>query len=109
MGSATCIGGTIASAEAVGADSAKLARLGEALAARVNDGELPMLGLMVARRGRVIFSGTAGKAVGDGSLLTPDTICRMYSMTKALVSTGALLLVEQGKLQLDGKVSEYLP
>ena len=109
VGSATCIGGTIASAEAVGADSAKLARLGEALAARVNDGELPMLGLMVARHGRVIFSGTAGEAVGGGPPLKPDTICRMYSMTKALVSTGALLLVEQGKLQLDGKVSEYLP
>jgi CubicO group peptidase (beta-lactamase class C family) len=30
-------------------------------------------------------------------------------MTKALVSTGALLLVEQGKLSLDGKVSAYLP
>ena len=109
VGSTACIGGTIASAEAAGADSTKLVGLGEALAARVNNGELPMLGLMVARRGRVIFSGTAGEAVAGRVPLGPDTICRMYSMTKALVSTGALLLIEQGKLQLDGKVSEYLP
>lgn len=110
VGSSSCIGGTVASAETVGADSSKVHELREALSARVNNGELPMLGLMVARRGRVIFSGAAGQAVrGSGRALGPDTVCRMYSMTKALVSTGALILIEQGKLQLDGKVSDYLP
>ena len=36
-------------------------------------------------------------------------LARYYSMTKALVSVGALLLVEKGALSLDGKISAYLP
>ena len=110
VGAPAAVGGSVASAEDVGADSAGLEALADALKQRVGDGELPCLGLMVARRGKVVFSGCAGEAVaGSGRALAPDTICRMYSMTKALVSTGALLLIEQGKLSLDGKVSDYLP
>ena len=56
-------GGTVAGAgDAGGADPEALQQLMVALTARVAGGQLPMLGLVVARRGRVVFSGAAGKA-----------------------------------------------
>ena len=41
--------------------------------------------------------------------MTPDTIVRMYSMTKAIVSVAAMILVEEGKLALDTPISKYVP
>lgn len=38
-----------------------------------------------------------------------DTICRLYSMSKPVTSVGALILVEQGKLDLGAPVGNYLP
>ena len=38
-----------------------------------------------------------------------DTIFRIYSMSKAITSAAALMLVDEGKLDLDAPVSTYLP
>ena len=38
-----------------------------------------------------------------------DTIVRMYSMTKAVISVAAMILVEEGKLELDAPLSKYVP
>ena len=41
--------------------------------------------------------------------MTPDTIFRIYSMTKPITSVAAMMLVEDGKLSLDDPVSKYIP
>src|ERR1700757_1372340 len=41
--------------------------------------------------------------------MTPDSIFRIASMTKPIVSVGAMMLVEEGKLDLAAPVSQYLP
>jgi CubicO group peptidase (beta-lactamase class C family) len=41
--------------------------------------------------------------------MTPDTIFRIYSMSKAITSVAAMMLVEDGKLSLDDPVSKYIP
>ena len=41
--------------------------------------------------------------------VTTDTIFRIYSMTKPIISVAAMSLVESGKLGLDDPVSDYLP
>jgi len=57
-----------------------------------------------------IYQGAAGtKGVGRSEPMTPDTIFWYASMTKALVSAGAMQLVEQGRIKLDEPASNTLP
>ena len=41
--------------------------------------------------------------------MTPDTIFQIYSMSKAVTSVAAMMLVDDGKLSLDDPVSKYIP
>ena len=41
--------------------------------------------------------------------MTPDTLFRIYSMTKPITSVTAMMLVQDGKLSLDEPVSKYIP
>jgi CubicO group peptidase (beta-lactamase class C family) len=47
--------------------------------------------------------------VATGLPMTPDTIFQIYSMSKAVTSVAAMMLVEDGKLSLDDPVSKYIP
>ena len=78
--------------------------LGEAVAA----GDAPYLVAMVADRDTVLWSGAAGEAA-PGRAAASDTVFRIYSMTKAVGSLAAMLLVERGQLGLDQPVDEVLP
>jgi methyl acetate hydrolase len=57
---------------------------------------------LVVDRNGVLFQGAAGEA-------TAHTLYRNASMTKAVATTAALQLVEQGRLNLDATVESYLP
>ena len=41
--------------------------------------------------------------------MAEDAIFRLYSMTKPIVSVAVMMLVEEGRLQVDDPVSRYLP
>jgi CubicO group peptidase (beta-lactamase class C family) len=41
--------------------------------------------------------------------MTPDTIFRIYSMSKPITTVAAMMLVEEGKLQLEEPLSKYIP
>ena len=73
---------------------------------RVADREVPNLGLLLSRRGRIVLDAAVGEA-SVGRPLSSDSILRLYSMSKPLTAAGALILVEQGKLSLEGKVSDF--
>ena len=65
---------------------------------------------LVAENGKVIYKGGFGLAnVEWGIPNTPDTKFRLGSITKQFTATVILQLVEQGKIKLDGKLSDYLP
>ncbi|MEO0416764.1 MAG: serine hydrolase domain-containing protein, partial [Verrucomicrobiota bacterium] len=49
------------------------------------------------------------KSLESGDAMQTDTIFRIHSMTKAIVSAAALRLVDEGKLDLKAPVSQYLP
>src|SRR5205085_11669971 len=44
-----------------------------------------------------------------GKRMRPDTIFRIYSMTKPVTSVAAMILWEEGRFQLDDPVSRFLP
>lgn len=65
---------------------------------------------MATDAGGVFYQGTAGMRVAGGSVaMTPDTVFWIASMTKALTSVAAMLLVEEGRLALDAPIGELLP
>ena len=66
--------------------------------------------VLVAEQGRVIFKKGYGEANKEWNIPnTPDTKFRLGSITKQFTATIILQLAEQGKLRLDGKITEYLP
>ena len=46
---------------------------------------------------------------GSGKPMKPDTIVRMFSMTKPITTVAAMILVEEGKISLDDPVAMYVP
>jgi methyl acetate hydrolase len=65
---------------------------------------------MAATRDEVVYQGAFGRrALPDGAAMTTDTVFWIASMTKAITSTAAMQLVEQGKLTLDVPIADVLP
>jgi len=66
--------------------------------------------VLVAENGKVIYKKGLGLAQMEWNIPnTPDTRFRLGSITKQFTAALILQLVEQGKVKLDGKVSDYLP
>ena len=65
---------------------------------------------LVAENGKVIYKGGFGLANMEWNIPnTADTKFRLGSITKQFTAMLTLELVEQGKIKLDGKISDYLP
>jgi CubicO group peptidase (beta-lactamase class C family) len=54
---------------------------------------------------------SAGKITDDatGAKAGPDSLWRVYSMTKPITGMAAMMLIEDGKIRLDDPVSKYIP
>jgi CubicO group peptidase (beta-lactamase class C family) len=76
----------------------------------VDRGAVPNVAAIAADAGDIIYQGAAGSKQVDGTEpVTVDTQYRIMSMTKMVTTVAALQLVEQGKINLDAPVDEYLP
>lgn len=96
--------------EEVGLSSDRLERVDGWMRRLVEDGKLPGVQVMVMRRGGIAFSREHGQAdIRRGKPMAPDTIVRIYSMTKPLASVAAMMLYEQGRFQLDDPIARVLP
>jgi CubicO group peptidase (beta-lactamase class C family) len=94
----------------VGLDAKALDRLDQHVAHYVDEGRLPGFLVAVARGGRVAHLTTQGsRDVAAGLPVEPDTLWRIYSMTKPVTSVAALMLVEEGRLSLDDPIADHLP
>lgn len=66
--------------------------------------------ILVAKDGEVVFTGVYGKMDLEANKpMKADTIFRIYSMSKAITTAAALILVEEGKLKLDQPVADLIP
>jgi CubicO group peptidase (beta-lactamase class C family) len=96
--------------EDVGLSSLQLKRLEAMTQAHIDSGLVPGAVMLVARRGKVAWVSVQGKrdpAVADPMKL--DTIFRIYSMTKPIVSVAVMQMVEEGRLQVSDPVAKFLP
>jgi CubicO group peptidase (beta-lactamase class C family) len=76
----------------------------------VDDGQHAGVSLLLVRNGEIADTFAAGLRNRElGVPMSRDTIVRVYSMTKIVVSVAALTLLEEGKLGLLDPVADYLP
>ncbi|HEY0699533.1 MAG TPA: serine hydrolase domain-containing protein, partial [Micromonospora sp.] len=94
----------------VGFDPARLARIDSHFARYVDDGRLAGWQIVVTRRGEVAHSSTYGRRdLEAGTPVEPDTLWRIYSMTKPITSVAAMILWEEGRFELTDEISRWLP
>ena len=55
------------------------------------------------------FFGAGVQSLSDGVPVGPDTLWRLYSMTKPVTGIAAMLLIEDGKMTLDQPIADFLP
>ncbi|MDQ1634502.1 MAG: methyl acetate hydrolase [Frankiaceae bacterium] len=71
---------------------------------------VPGVAAIVTDRNGNLYEGAAGeRTLGSGSAMSPDTVCAIFSTTKAITGTVCLQLVEQGALDLDAPAKNYAP
>jgi len=99
-----------ASAEDHGFDVERLARLDATLQSFVDAGKLPGVQVLVSRHGQLVHRDCYGFTdVEAQTKVTPESIYRIYSMTKPITSVAVMMLLEEGHLLLENPVSRFLP
>ncbi|MFD0819380.1 serine hydrolase domain-containing protein [Micromonospora zhanjiangensis] len=94
----------------VGFDPHRLARIDRHFARYVTDGRLAGWQIVVTRGGEVAHASCHGmRDVEAGAAVEPDTLWRIYSMTKPVTSVAAMMLWEEGRFQLTDPISRWLP
>ncbi len=96
--------------ESVGLSTERLQNISTVFRKHVDQEVLPGVTFMVARNGKLVYSDAIGaRNVAKRLPMTQDSIFRIYSMSKPLVSVAAMMLIEDGALQLTDPVSKFLP
>lgn len=93
-----------------GFDAARLKRLDAYFQRYVDDGRLAGWQIVLTRAGRVVHATTYGvRDRASGAPVEPDTLWRIYSMTKPITSVAAMMLWEEGHFLLTDEISRWLP
>ena len=78
--------------------------------AYLDSSRLPCALVRVMHKGELVHESVQGFAdVASGRPIDRDSIFRIYSMTKPIVSVALMMLVEEGRLQIDDPVHRYIP
>src|SRR5258708_8917561 len=94
----------------LGFDADRLKRVTEAFQGYVDSGQIPGAVVLIARKDRIAYFQAFGfRDREQKTAMTTDSIFRIASMTKPIVSVGALMLVEECKLDIGAAVSHYIP
>lgn len=93
---------TTAPPDKEGFSKERLNRINILMQERVKAGDLAGASGLIARDGKIVFRGYWGE-------MKPDSIVRMYSMTKGVTGVAAMILYEEGKFALTDPLSKYLP
>ena len=68
-----------------------------------------VVALATNREGNIYEGAVGVRSLGNGVAMTTDTICAIFSTTKAIAGTACLQLVEEGRLDLDAPAKNYTP
>src|ERR1700692_2399796 len=88
----------------------KLARIGEFFKNEVTTGKIPGAILLIQQHGKPVYHESFGvQDVVSKAPITDQTIFRLFSMTKAITSVAAMMLIDEGKLPLEDPIAKYIP
>jgi CubicO group peptidase (beta-lactamase class C family) len=112
VAAAWCGGAAAESASPVstGLSPQRLARVGDFIRDEVAAARIPGAVILIQQHGRPVYFESFGVRDAENRRpMTPDTIFRLYSMSKPITSVAAMMLVEDGKLALGDPVAKYIP
>jgi CubicO group peptidase (beta-lactamase class C family) len=96
--------------ESLGLSSLRLQRLSDAFKREIDKGTMPGATVMVARRGQIgWFEALGRQSPAAATPMAHNTIFRIYSMTKPIVSIAAMGLIEDGHFLLTDPVAKFIP
>jgi len=99
----------LAKPESIGLFAPALQRMSDVLRREIDNGTIPGATIMVARRGQIGWFDALGKqSPSQGAAMTQDTIFRIFSMTKPVVSVGVMMLLEEGHFLLDEPIAKFI-
>jgi CubicO group peptidase (beta-lactamase class C family) len=94
--------------ESLGLSSVRLQRMSDAFRREIDKGTLPGATVMVARRGQIGWFDALGKqSPAQAAPMARDTLFRIFSMTKPIVSVGVMMLVEDGHFILGARPDRH--
>jgi CubicO group peptidase (beta-lactamase class C family) len=100
----------LAKPESIGLFAPALQRMSDVLRREIDNGTIPGATIMVARRGQIGWFDALGKqSPSQAAAMTQDTIFRIFSMTKPVVSVGVMMLLEEGHFLLDEPIAKFIP
>jgi CubicO group peptidase (beta-lactamase class C family) len=91
-----------AAPEQSGFSRERLQRISTLMQEHIAAGDMAGASGLIARGGKIVFRENWGE-------MKPDSIVRMYSMTKAVTGVAAMILYEEGKFSLADPISKYMP
>jgi len=95
--------------EEVGMSSSGLGKIDSVMNGLIKDSKLAGGTIIVAKDGHVVhFKSYGVKDLKSQGAMTNDTIHRIYSMSKAITSAAIMILVDDGKVELDAPASKYI-
>ncbi len=96
--------------EKLGLSSVRLQKMSDAFKREIDKGTVPGVTIMVARRGQVGWFDAIGQQnPATSAAMAHDSIFRIFSMTKPIVSVAIMMLFEDGHLLLTDPVAKYIP
>jgi CubicO group peptidase (beta-lactamase class C family) len=96
--------------ESLGLSALRLQRMSDVLQREIDKGTMPGATIMVARGGQIGWFDALGKQnPAQPAAMTRETIFRIFSMTKPIVSVGIMMLLEEGQFLLDDPLAKFIP
>jgi CubicO group peptidase (beta-lactamase class C family) len=96
--------------EALGLSPVRLRLMSDAFRREIEKGTIPGVTMMVARRGQIGWFEALGRQnPASPAPMAPNTIFRIFSMTKPIVSIGIMMLLEDGHFLLNDPIAKFIP
>jgi CubicO group peptidase (beta-lactamase class C family) len=96
--------------ESLGLSPVRLQRMSDAFKREIDKGTIPGVTVMVARRGQIgWFEALGRQSPASSTPMAQNSIFRIFSMTKPIVSVGIMMLLEEGQFLLNDPVAKYIP
>lgn len=101
---------SITTPEEIGFSSDSIEVIDKLLQEYIDQKEVSGVVALIARRGKIGYLKSFGmKDIEEGQRMNDDAIFRIASMTKAVTTTGIMILYEQGHFKLDDPISNFIP